>query len=124
MDSFISGITGLVQAVAALIIAVFLLKNGGLLISSVTKVAQAIALIAVARKRDWDSGVERLLAAADLPRARERDSTPAHEGYNPIYFARKHGISRGEAERIIKRVGNDREKLNRAAERAKRRPRR
>ena len=123
MDAFISGITGLVEAVAALLIAVFLLKNGGLFISSFAKVAQAIALIVVARKRDWDSGVERLLAAIDRLGPPGQDSKPAHESYNPTYFARKHGISRGEAERIIKRIGTDRQKLNRAAERAKRRQR-
>lgn len=35
------------------------------------------------------------------------------------YFARKHGISRDEAGALIKRVGNNREKLNAAAAKLK-----
>ena len=38
------------------------------------------------------------------------------EGYEVRYFARKHGISREQAEQLISRVGNDRAKLNAAAE--------
>ena len=38
------------------------------------------------------------------------------------YFARKHGISKQQAEDLIKRVGNDRDKLNAAANRAIQQP--
>lgn len=41
------------------------------------------------------------------------------EGYEVNYFARKHGISKQQAEDLIKRVGNDRDKLNAAAEKLK-----
>jgi DNA polymerase III delta subunit len=37
------------------------------------------------------------------------------------YFARKHDISKEQAQRLIDRVGNNREKLNREAEKLKRR---
>ncbi len=46
----------------------------------------------------------------------DRDRVAAGQGYEVSYFARKHGISSGEAREIIKRVGNDREKLNAEAE--------
>ena len=39
------------------------------------------------------------------------------QGYEASYLARKHGISTNEARALIKRVGNDRDKLNAAAER-------
>jgi hypothetical protein len=37
------------------------------------------------------------------------------QGYELSYFARKHGITREEAAKLIKEIGNDREKLNAAA---------
>jgi hypothetical protein len=43
----------------------------------------------------------------------------AGHGYDVNYFARKHEISRDQARDLIKRVGNDREKLNEAAQRLK-----
>jgi hypothetical protein len=43
----------------------------------------------------------------------------AGEGYEVSYFARKHGISKDQAEGLIKRIGNDREKLNAAAQKLK-----
>lgn len=49
----------------------------------------------------------------------DRRRVAAGEGYEVGYFARKHGISRDEAEKLIKRVGNDREKLNAAASKLK-----
>ena len=49
----------------------------------------------------------------------DRRRVAAGEGNEVGYFARKHGISRGEAEKLIKRVGNDREKLNAAASKLK-----
>jgi len=49
----------------------------------------------------------------------DRRQVAAGEGYEVSYFARKHKISRDEAEALIKRVGNDREKLNAAASKLK-----
>jgi hypothetical protein len=49
----------------------------------------------------------------------DRRRVAAGEGYEVGYFARKHGISRNDAEKLIKRVGNDREKLNAAASKLK-----
>lgn len=51
--------------------------------------------------------------------AADRRQVAAGEGYEVRYFARKHGISRDEAGELIKKVGNDREKLNAAAEKLK-----
>jgi hypothetical protein len=45
----------------------------------------------------------------------DRARVAAGEGYEVRYFARKHGISRDQAEQLIKQVGNNREKLNEAA---------
>jgi hypothetical protein len=49
----------------------------------------------------------------------DRNRVAAGEGYEVSYFARKHGISAPQARDIIKKVGNDREKLNAAAEKMK-----
>ena len=49
----------------------------------------------------------------------DRRRVAGGEGYEVSYFARKHGITRERAEGLIKRVGNDREKLNAAAEKLK-----
>jgi hypothetical protein len=42
----------------------------------------------------------------------DRKRVAEDQGYEVSYFARKHGLSTEEARKIIKRVGNDREKLN------------
>ena len=49
----------------------------------------------------------------------DRRQVAAGEGYEVNYFARKHGISKDQAQDLIKRVGNDREKLNAAAQKLK-----
>lgn len=49
----------------------------------------------------------------------DRRQVSSSEGYEVSYFARKHGISRSDAESLIKRVGSDRAKLNEAAEKLK-----
>ena len=49
----------------------------------------------------------------------DRRTVAAGEGYEVNYFARKHGITKQQAEDLIKRVGNDREKLNAAAAKLK-----
>jgi hypothetical protein len=46
----------------------------------------------------------------------DRSRVAGNEGYEVSYFARKHGISADEARKLIKRIGNNREKLNKAAE--------
>lgn len=50
---------------------------------------------------------------------RDRGRVAGGQGYELGYFARKHGISRAQAKSLIERVGNDRIKLNAAAERIK-----
>jgi hypothetical protein len=47
---------------------------------------------------------------------RDRNRVAGGQGYELGYFARKHGISRDQARELISRVGNDRAKLNAAAE--------
>jgi hypothetical protein len=46
----------------------------------------------------------------------DRRTVAKGEGYEVAYFARKYGISREQALQLIDKVGNDREKLNKAAE--------
>jgi len=46
----------------------------------------------------------------------DRRRVAAGQGYEVSYFARKHGISSQQARDLIKKVGNDRDKLNAAAE--------
>jgi hypothetical protein len=46
----------------------------------------------------------------------DRRTVSASEGYEVSYFARKHGITAQQARDLIKEVGNNREKLNAAAE--------
>ena len=50
---------------------------------------------------------------------RDRSRVAGGQGYELGYFARKHGISREHAKSLIQRIGNDRAKLNAAAERMK-----
>jgi hypothetical protein len=50
---------------------------------------------------------------------RDRSRVAAGQGYELGYFARKHGISRDQAKQLIAKVGNDRAKLNAAAEKLK-----
>ena len=45
----------------------------------------------------------------------DRRRVAGGEGYEVKYFARKHGISKDQAQKLIDQVGNDREKLNAAA---------
>jgi hypothetical protein len=51
--------------------------------------------------------------------AGDRARVAGGEGYEVSYFARKHGITKDEAKALIARVGNDREKLNAAAQTSK-----
>jgi len=51
--------------------------------------------------------------------SRDRSRVAGGQSYELGYFARKHGISRDQARGLINRIGNDRAKLNAAAERLK-----
>ncbi|HEU4661646.1 MAG TPA: DUF3606 domain-containing protein [Pseudolabrys sp.] len=48
---------------------------------------------------------------------RDRSRVSNSEGYEVNYFARKHGITAEQARALIKKVGNNRDKLNKAAAR-------
>jgi hypothetical protein len=50
---------------------------------------------------------------------RDRSRVAAGQGYELGYFARKHGLSRDQARSLIQRIGNDRAKLNAAAQKLK-----
>ena len=47
---------------------------------------------------------------------RDRDRVSGDEPYEVEYFARKHGLTAEQARELIARVGNDRAKLDAAAE--------
>lgn len=51
----------------------------------------------------------------------DRRTVAADEGYEVRYFARKHDITTEQARQLIEEVGNNREKLNAAAEQLKKR---
>lgn len=51
--------------------------------------------------------------------ARDRGRVAAGQGYELAYFARKHGISRDAARQLVAKVGNDRARLNAAAQKLK-----
>ncbi|MBB5664485.1 hypothetical protein GGE68_002676 [Rhizobium leguminosarum] len=49
----------------------------------------------------------------------DRKLVAGQQAYEVSYFARKHELSREEAEKIIKKAGPSREKANRLAEQSK-----
>jgi hypothetical protein len=49
------------------------------------------------------------------------DPCPREKGYEVSYFATKHGITRELARSLIDKVGNNRDKLNKAAEKLRKR---
>ena len=51
--------------------------------------------------------------------AQDRARVSGEEGYEVEYFARKHGITPQQARDLIKEIGNDRKKLDAAAEKLK-----
>jgi hypothetical protein len=53
--------------------------------------------------------------------AADRRRVAGGEGYEVNYFANKHGITREQARNLIAKIGNDRDKLNKAAEKLKKR---
>ncbi|MDE2620279.1 MAG: DUF3606 domain-containing protein [Sphingomonadales bacterium] len=52
--------------------------------------------------------------------ATDRTKVAGGEGYELRYFARKHGLTTAQAMDLIRRIGNDRAKLNEAAVRLRR----
>lgn len=52
--------------------------------------------------------------------AADRNRVAADQGYELRYFARKHGLTTAQANDLIRRIGNDRAKLNEAAVRLRR----
>ena len=52
--------------------------------------------------------------------AADRARVAADQGYELRYFARKHGLTTAQANDLIRRIGNDRAKLNEAAVRLRR----
>ena len=54
---------------------------------------------------------------------RDRVEVAGNEGYEIGYFAQKHRIPRAKARELIERIGNNREKLNAAAEKLRGRTR-
>ncbi|HKX79830.1 MAG TPA: DUF3606 domain-containing protein [Novosphingobium sp.] len=48
-----------------------------------------------------------------MPNSESR--TYSGQGYDPVYFARKHGLSKAQARDLIRKLGHDRDKLNAAA---------
>lgn len=51
--------------------------------------------------------------------AADRKKVSKSQGYEVSYFARKHGITAEQTRKLIDKVGNDRDKLNKAAEKLK-----
>lgn len=49
----------------------------------------------------------------------DRRTVAGGEGYESGYFARKHGISRDQAQDLIKKIGNNRDRLNAAVAKLK-----
>jgi hypothetical protein len=49
----------------------------------------------------------------------DRSRVSGNEGYEVEYFAEKHGLTRQQAESLIKKHGNNRTELDSAAERLK-----
>lgn len=52
--------------------------------------------------------------------AGDRARGGADQGYELRYFARKHGLTTAQANDLIRRIGNDRARLNEAAVRLRR----
>jgi len=53
--------------------------------------------------------------------AADRRRVAGGEAYEVNYFARKHGITKEQAQKLIGRIGGDRDKLNREAGELKKR---
>jgi hypothetical protein len=51
--------------------------------------------------------------------AQDRARVAGEQGYEVDYFANKHGISREQAEQLIRQIGNDRARLDEAARKLK-----
>jgi hypothetical protein len=51
--------------------------------------------------------------------AGDRRTVSGEQGYEVAYFAEKHGISKEQAAKLIREIGNDRAKLDAAARKLK-----
>ena len=51
--------------------------------------------------------------------AQDRIHVSGSEGYEVVYFAEKHGITRAQAEELIRQYGNSRAKLDAEVEKLK-----
>jgi hypothetical protein len=49
----------------------------------------------------------------------DRRTVSGSQGYEVDYFAKKQGITKAQAEKLIREIGNDRAKLDAAAQRLK-----
>jgi hypothetical protein len=49
----------------------------------------------------------------------DRRKVAGNEGYEVYYFANKHGITAPQARQLIKMIGNNRDRLNKAAAKIK-----
>jgi hypothetical protein len=63
------------------------------------------------------SWIRRSMMADDRSKrgAADRERVAGGEGYEVEYFARKHGITKDQAESLINQIGNHRERLDAAA---------
>lgn len=74
----------------------------------ITRVPLRPAMATTSREADMPDNDRR-------PRKRGRREAANSVPYDVEYFAAKHDISREQARELIRRIGNDREKLNAAA---------
>ena len=142
VPELVSAIAGLFGTLSLFLMVLFVWRYGPAIGAGLRRSIDAALLVSLLRDRgqpplarplvdailgdeaEWDPPL--LSAGRTVTRDRirrrqaHRRAPTRNRGYAVDYFARKHGLSREEADRIIRRVGTDREKLNRAAERAKR----
>jgi hypothetical protein len=124
MVKLISAISELLAAISFLLGMIFLWRFGPSMGVSIQRLAHAVMALAISRNLPRVPEMAHFLEDANLLSLGDVSHIAAAAsckklGYSVGYFARKHRISREEAEKLIKRVGNDRDKLNRAAERLK-----
>lgn len=141
MVEMISAVSGLLGAVSVLLVVAFLWRFGPSMGAALQRFSDALIVLAAVRHRQQIPILKHFLEQMNLIHHRavtesrplshgKKRGSPVQRrlaegaGYQVNYFARKHSITKEEAERLIKRVGNDREKLNRAAEQLKKAGRR
>lgn len=92
-------------------------ERGPMLADEAAALVEGIRRIAHARP----ASVGRQAMADDKTKkgAADRRTVSAGEGYEVSYFAKKHGITKEQAQGLLAKVGGNREKLNAAAEKLK-----